>query len=53
MQTAENFFKSLKNTVFQPAFQAGIFSTTALVLKRAFFLFIPKNAVRLKVKMNR
>jgi hypothetical protein len=26
---------------------------TVLVLKRAFFLFIPQSAVRLKVKMNR
>jgi hypothetical protein len=53
MQGVENLVRQLKNAVFHSGFQAAAFLMTALVLKRAFFLFTPLSAVRLKVKINR
>jgi hypothetical protein len=53
IQRTENSFRQFKNVVFFSGFQGAAFLMTALVLKRAIFLFLPLSAVRLKVKINR
>jgi hypothetical protein len=53
IQRAENFFRQFKCAALHSGFQAATVLMSLLMLKRAFFLFIPLSAVGLKVKINR